>query len=666
MLGFIVGAVLIVLPPEKQIPLAVVTAIVKGVSHQVLKRRQKRNATREIHERNQSENGDFDAGNEVTLEWSDVTCTLKSKDGSSSRVLLDDLKGVARPGRMLAIIGPSGSGKTTMLNVLAGQLPYNRNIRLEGYVTANKHAVPAPGVRSGFVAQEDLFFSQLTVRETLLMTAEMRATKKTSREEISVVVEDVIRRLGLSKSADTPIGDSKMRGLSGGEKKRLSIACELVARPQLIFADEPTSGLDAFAAQQAMEGLKDLTKDGHTVIASIHQPRSSIYAMIDDLCLLSEGKMIYFGDAEEALKYFAELGYPCPEHYNPAEHLADLVAIDHSSVEREAETKERVNFLAKSWRQSISKESENESGVIYPESKYKAVSSFHRPSCSLGRQVRLLLRRSWRQVVRDKATIASRASSQLSSALVFSSIYWRLGKSQAAIQSRIGLIQVSAVGTAMSSLIKTLNVFPNERTIVTRERARASYPVLPYLLSKLAAELPIGAVFPAIFGAAVYPATGLNPKLSRFMHFLGILTAESFSAQALGLAVGAAAPSTEAALAIGPAVILVSIVFGGLFVNEKSVPKPLQWVPKTSLIKHAFEAGCINEFEDQVFDDETLVSRGESRGRDILARLGFENDSIKNATINQGRIMLFYWWCCYSILKAKKPKYQPLLPVSKK
>jgi ABC-type multidrug transport system permease subunit len=158
-------------------------------------------------------------------------------------------------------------------------------------------------------------------------------------------------------------------------------------------------------------------------------------------------------------------------------------------------------------------------------------------------------------------------------------------------------MQVSAVGTAMSSLIKTLNVFPKERTIVTRERARAPYPVLPYLVSKLAAELPIGAIFPALFGAVVYPATGLNPRLSRFMRFLGILTAESFSAQALGLAVGAAAPSTEAALAIGPAVILVSIVFGGLFVNEKSVPRALRWVPATSLIKHAFEGACINEFE---------------------------------------------------------------------
>lgn len=137
----------------------------------------------------------------------------------------------------------------------------------------------------------------------------------------------------------------------------------------------------------------------------------------------------------------------------------------------------------------------------------------------------------------------------------------------------------------------------SEKTLVGRERARAGYGVLPYLLSKLAAELPVGALFPALFGCLVYPATGLNPQPRRFGTFLGVLVLEAMSAQALGLAVGAAAPSTEAALAIGPAVILVSIVFGGLFVNESSVPRALKWLPAASLIKQSFAGMCINEFK---------------------------------------------------------------------
>ena len=158
-----------------------------------------------------------------------------------------------------------------------------------------------------------------------------------------------------------------------------------------------------------------------------------------------------------------------------------------------------------------------------------------------------------------------------------------------------------------------------------------------------------------------YPATGLNPKMSRFARFIGIITAESFSAQALGLAVGAAAPSTEAALAIGPAVILVSIVFGGLFVNASNVPRPLRLLPKTSLIKHTFEGACINEFQGQEFEGDAQ-GRGDLTGEQVLQRLAFENDSIGGTLAAQARVMAFYWWACYCILQARRPRYLPLLP----
>lgn len=189
----------------------------------------------------------------VTLKWSHLSCTLTTKDGSQ-RALLQQLHGQARSGRLLALCGPSGSGKTTMLQTLSGQLPYSPKLSLEGYVTANDSPVPAPGIKSGFVAQvrcppvsvhgpcppppslpplltrccceslqEDLFFSQLTVRETLLMTAEMRMPPSTSAEERAAAVEAALRRLGLAKCADTAVGDAKTRGLSGGTKNLLSV-----------------------------------------------------------------------------------------------------------------------------------------------------------------------------------------------------------------------------------------------------------------------------------------------------------------------------------------------------------------------------------------------------------------------------------------------------------
>ena len=670
MLDLVIGSACLFLPPNIQAGIVGGTFLFGAI--------------RKHQRRRRLESSEKSVGREsgVTLSWSEVTCRLALKEGAE-RVLLDRLQGEAKPGRILAIFGPSGSGacwygcdcgvlfcmydmmgvytcagKTTLLNTLAGQLPFSKSLHLEGYVTANGNQMPSPHVKTGFVAQEDLFFSQLTVRETLSMAAELRTRSGTTNEEREALVESVIRRLGLLKCADTVIGDAKTRGLSGGEKKRLSIACEMIAKPQLIMADEPTSGLDAFAAQQVVGALKDLASEGNTIVMSIHQPRSSIFEMLDDLCLLSEGKLIYFGSAKDVLSYFESQGYPCPEHYNPAEFLADLVAIDHSSPETEEESLNRVNALASAW-----KASQGEAGspaIQTPEQDPELV--VRNPGCSLPRQIALLLNRSWKQISRDKATLISRASSQMSSAIVFSAIYWKLGLKQSDIQSRLGLIQVSCIGTAMTSLIKTLNVFPRERTIVQRERGRSAYPVISYFASKLAAELPIGSIFPMLFGAVVYPCTGLAPNPIKFANFLGILVAESFAAQALGLAVGAAAPSTSAALAIGPAVILVSIVFGGLFVNAEGVPKPLKWIPKTSLIKHAFEGATINEFTGLEFEcpPGRPGAPKTKAGEDVLSELGAANDTIRETFVNQGRVILMYWWIAFRILKKKKPRYMTL------
>jgi ABC-type multidrug transport system ATPase subunit len=272
-MDFALGAALIALPPQHQIPLALATAAWQAVQAARRRRRARRAAAAAAA-----------PAQEVTLEWAQVSCTLQGKDGAQ-RALLTDLQGRAQSGRLLAICGPSGSGKTTLLNVLAGQLPANKRVRLRGRVAANGAPVPAPGVRAGFVAQEDLFFAQLTARETLLMAAELRMPAGTTPAARAAAVDSAVRRLGLAACVDTAVGDAKTRGLSGGEKKRLSIACELIARPQLIMADEPTSGLDAFAAQQAMQALKDLSRDGHTVVVSIHQVSAALCRSDHNVCV---------------------------------------------------------------------------------------------------------------------------------------------------------------------------------------------------------------------------------------------------------------------------------------------------------------------------------------------------------------------------------------------
>ncbi|XP_058091563.1 ABC transporter G family member 7 [Magnolia sinica] len=599
----------------------------------------------------------------VTIRWTNITCSLLDKSGKTVRFLLSNVNGEAKPGRLLAIMGPSGSGKTTLLNVLAGQLASSPRLRLTGRLDVNGRPSSGRAYKVAYVRQEDLFFSQLTVRETLCLAAELQLPDILLAEERDEYVNNLLLRLGLVNCADSNVGDAKVRGISGGEKKRLSLACELIASPSVIFADEPTTGLDAFQAERVMETLRQLAQEGHTVICSIHQPRGSVYAKFDDIVFLSEGAVVYMGPAQEALSYFAKFGYDCPDHVNPAEFLADLISVDYSSAESVHSSQKRIDDLVEAL-------SQNTSNILYasPITKNEALkipTKFGRKSNvkqkgGWWRQFWLLLRRAWMQASRDGPTNKVRARMSIASAIIFGSVFWRMGRSQTSIQDRMGLLQVAAINTAMAALTKTVGVFPKERAIVDRERAKGSYALGPYLFSKLLAEIPVGAAFPLLFGTILYPMAHLHPTLSRFGKFCGIVTVESFAASAMGLTVGAMAPTTEAALALGPSLMTVFIVFGGYYVNAENTPVIFRWIPRVSLIRWAFQGLCINEFSGLQFDQQHSFDI--QTGEQALERLSFGGSRIRETMIAQGRILLFWYWNTYLLLEKNKPKYQQLEP----
>lgn len=601
----------------------------------------------------------------VTIRWSNITCSLSDNKAKSIRFLLNDVSGEAKPGRLLAIMGPSGSGKTTLLNVLAGQLAASPRLKLSGLLEVNGQSKSKKSYKFAYIRQEDLFFSQMTVRETLSLAAELQLPQMSSSVTRDDYVNNLLSKLGLVSCADSIVGDAKVRGISGGEKKRLSLACELIASPSVIFADEPTTGLDAFQAEKVMETLNQLAQDGHTVICSIHQPRGSIYYKFDDIILLTEGSLVYAGPAkEEPLSYFAKLGYPCPDHVNPAEFLADLISVDYSSSEGINSSQKRINGLVETFsRQTTS--------VIYAtplidEDKFikgmKFSGKHNAKKHDWWREFLLLLRRAWMQASRDGPTNKVRARMSIASAIIFGSVFWRMGRSQTSIRDRMGLLQLAAINTAMAALTKTVGVFPKERAIVDRERAKGSYSLGPYLLSKLLAEIPVGAAFPLLFGGILYPMTRLHPTLSRFGNFCGIITVESFVASAMGLTVGAMVPSSEAAMAVGPSLMTVFIVFGGSYINPDNTPIVFRWIPRVSLIQWAYKGLCINEFKGLKFEHQNPSDR--QTGEQVLEWLSFGGSQIKETLVAQSRILLFWYCTTYYLLEKNKPKYQPLEPPS--
>ena len=303
----------------------------------------------------------FDASREHTLAWHSLRYAVGK--GKKRREILLGSSGRAESGRLLGILGPSGSGKTTLLNILAGRIR-RQGTTVEGEVTYGGRAFHGDSdVPLSYVEQDPRFFSNLTVRETLHLDARLHGGDASD-------VDRVIRRLGLVACADTFVGGDTggkaVRGISGGERRRLAIAAETLCLRRarrdavddhsvdrgsggVILADEPTTGLDAHQADKIVEKLAETAREeSAAVVCVLHQPRSAIFERLDDLALLAAGgRVAYCGPARDALAHFAALGHACPVHYNPAEFLIDLVAVDtDGGADAEAADRSRVDELA--------------------------------------------------------------------------------------------------------------------------------------------------------------------------------------------------------------------------------------------------------------------------------------------------------------------------------
>ncbi|CAN1755472.1 ABC transporter G family member 13 [Linum perenne] len=271
-----------------------------------------------------------DEAGDTYLVWEDLTVVLPNLGDGPTRRLLDRVRGYAEPGRIKAIMGPSGSGKTTLLDALAGRLPGNVVMTGNVLLNGNKKRLNDSGV--GYVRQENRLLGTLTVRETIKYSAHLRLPSTMTKEEIDDVAEGTLTEMGLQDCADRFIGNWHLRGISGGEKKRLSIALEILTKPRLLFLDEPTTGLDSASAFFVVKTLRNIAQDGRTVISSVHQPSSEVFALFDDLYLLSGGETVYSGEAKKAAEFFAQAGFPCPIRRNPSDHFLRCINSDFDQI----------------------------------------------------------------------------------------------------------------------------------------------------------------------------------------------------------------------------------------------------------------------------------------------------------------------------------------------
>jgi ABC-type multidrug transport system ATPase subunit len=320
---------------------------------------------------------------------------------SHVKTILDDISADMPSGSLTAIIGGSGSGKTSLLNSMSGRINGTR-LAKQGRTLFNGNE-DASRIRSAYVIQQDILLPTLTVRETLTYAAQLRLPSSVGDEERKQLIEEVILELSLKEAANTKIGNNAHKGCSGGEKRRTSIGVQLLSNPSLLWLDEPTTGLDSTSAFQVIKTLQSLARKGRTIIVTIHQPRSEIWDLFDNVILLSRGSPAYAGSAKDCLPYFAKLGHEMPAFTNPAEYLIDVVSVDNRSADAERVAQERVGRVIEAWRMHSSNSFNEKDGLGTSTSTItKAQGKEKRAShTSLMQQTRVLTARTWTVTIRD-------------------------------------------------------------------------------------------------------------------------------------------------------------------------------------------------------------------------------------------------------------------------
>jgi len=497
----------------------------------------------------------------VVITWKDITFETLIKDTQLSKpfqpvyktkVVLKGLTGKAESKQLLAILGPTGCGKTSLMNVLAARFPNGGSSmsRLRGEITVNGKPRDEETFRkiSAYVMQDDNLYAYLTVFETLMLSAHFYLPNSYTQKDKIALVNAKIAELGLVKATETIIGNEKVRGVSGGERKRVSIAVQLLSDPAVLFLDEPTSGLDSFQSLAVMESLKNLANNGRLVISVIHQPRSSIYEMFDQLLILSEGNTMYFGNAEQAVGYFHTHGYNCPEAFNPSDFFLDILSPDNRTKELELETHTRIKQLGIIWEDHHHTHM-NENETLHPEDfkPVKLIGNDH----SLEKTLRNLMILFWRngiEQIRNIPMLMSKMIPFLIFGLIIGGIYSNIGNDQESVQNRKGVLYFLIVNGGFITIGGVVSTFAVEKLVVARERSVQAYSTLAYFFAKVLVEMPFNLLPAVIYAVIAGQLIGLNPDT--FGYFILILMMYSMVIVALGLGIGAFAPNVDAAQAM--------------------------------------------------------------------------------------------------------------------
>lgn len=532
------------------------------------------------------------------LSWKDLS--VKFNKGKESKKILRRCSGISYSSEILAIMGSSGSGKTSLITLLADQFTSHTNLAFTGSVFLN-------GIHLGkkyfseyvkFVNQENILMPTLTAREIMTFSAQLQCCG--TKSEITEYVSHIIDEMNINQFADKLIGDFMIRGLSGGEKKLVSIANELIAQPSVLILDEPTSGLDSFNALRVMKILKQQAQLGKNIIIAIHQPSSEIFNMFDRLMLLSGGKVVFQGETLTTYPYFANIDFVCPTSVNPCDFFDRICFVKNFFAQTDNE-KFRIQVLRNAYK-SIQKpkiEEEIERQSIFPKSLDRKIIKPGDFS-----KIKVLMKRSFVNSKRHPMLFTLRVVQAVGIAGFNAIIFNNIGYDLVSVQNRNGLLAFTVTYVCLLSTQVQLLALHSEQKQYTKEIKENSFGIIQYFLAKFIAELPVQLLFTFLVCLIQYFAVPLNStNAGKFMIFFITNLLLHMIGAGIGYFSGGLASSSEEAIILGGAIGIPMMMFAGYYSNVDSIFIGFFWLKYFSPHNYGFEILVVNEYTDLELND---------------------------------------------------------------